>query len=224
MSITRAMILAAGRGERMRPLTDQLPKALLEVRGKPLIVYHLEKLSRLGLTEVVINLAWLGQLIRERLQDGSQWNLKIRYSDEAGSALETGGGIFRALPWLGADPFLIVNADVYTDFDFGSLCIASEAWAHLVMVPNPAERPRGDFSFRDGPDRAGVLVDQPDLPRYTYSGIGLYRRELFDGCAAGKFPLLPLYRQAIAAQRLHGQIYSGPWSDVGTVDRFAALQ
>jgi MurNAc alpha-1-phosphate uridylyltransferase len=212
------MVLAAGRGERMRPLTDQLPKPLLTVRGKPLIVYHLEKLSRLGVQEVVINLAWLGDLIREALKDGSQWNLRIRYSDEGGQALETGGGIFHALPWLGAEPFIVVNADVFSDFDFGALQIAPDALAHLVLVPNPPQHPQGDFVLQ------GARVRTEGGPRWTYSGFGLFRPELFAGCAAGKFPLLPLFQRAIAAERLHAQVHAGLWSDVGTVERLAALQ
>jgi N-acetyl-alpha-D-muramate 1-phosphate uridylyltransferase len=219
VSVSHAMILAAGRGERMRPLTDTVPKPLLEVRGKPLIFYHLEKLSRLGLSDVVINLAWLGDLIRDRIKDGAQWSLRVRYSDEGGEALETGGGIFKALPWLGCDPFLVLNADVYTDFDYSTLRIESQAWAHLVMVPNPRQGPRGDFSLRDG-----LIQDEPHAQRWTYSGIGLYRPQLFDGCTSGKFPLLPLLRRAIAAQHLYGELYSGIWNDVGTLDRLAALQ
>jgi MurNAc alpha-1-phosphate uridylyltransferase len=212
------MVLAAGRGERMRPLTDQLPKPLLTVRGKPLIVYHLEKLSRLGVQEVVINLAWLGNLIREALKDGSQWNLRIRYSDEGGQALETGGGIFHALPWLGAEPFLLVNADIFSDFDFGVLQIAPDALAHLVLVPNPPQHPMGDFALD-----CGRVLAQGD-PRWTYGCIGLIRPELFEGCAAGRFPLRPLLERAIAAGRLHGQVYHGLWNDVGTAERLAALQ
>jgi MurNAc alpha-1-phosphate uridylyltransferase len=218
VSIARAMVLAAGRGERMRPLTDSVPKPLLEVRGKPLIVYHLEKLARLGVQQVVINLAWLGERIRAALGDGARWNLAIQYSDEAGMALETGGGIFQALPWLGSEPFLVVNADVYTDFDFGALRIAPDALAQLVLVANPVQHPNGDFSLVDG------RVSEHDGARYTYSGIGLYRAELFAGCSAGRFPLLPLLRRAMDARRLHGQLHSGAWSDVGSVERLAALQ
>jgi MurNAc alpha-1-phosphate uridylyltransferase len=213
------MILAAGRGERMRPLTDQTPKPLLEVRGKPLIVHHLEKLSGLGLTEVVVNVSWLGNVIRARLGDGARWNLRIRYSDESSEALETGGGIFKALPWLGPDPFLIVNGDVFTDYDFGMLRIAPEAWAHLVLVPNPPQGLQGDFSLRDG-----FVQEEQGTPRWTYSGIGLYRPALFHDCVAGRFKLLPLFRQAIAARRLQGEIYAGVWNDVGTIDRLNALQ
>ena len=218
MSALRAMLLAAGRGERMRPLTDTVPKPLLTVRGKPLIVWHLERLSRLGVKQVVINLAWLGGQIRAALGDGARWQLQIHYSDEAAAALETGGGIFQALPLLGPQPFLVVNADVFTDLDFGALRIAPEALAQLVLVANPMHHPHGDFALVNG------LVQQEGGARWTYSGIGLYRPELFAGCSAGKFPLLPLLRRAIAAQRLHGQVFEGAWNDVGSVERLAALQ
>jgi MurNAc alpha-1-phosphate uridylyltransferase len=212
------MVLAAGRGERMRPLTDQVPKPLLTVDNKPLIVYHLEKLSRLGVKQVVINLAWLGGQIRDALGDGARWRLRIHYSDEGEQALETGGGIFQALPLLGPAPFLVVNADVYTEFDFGALQIAPEALAQLVLVANPMHHPRGDFALING------RVQQQGGARWTYSGIGLYRPELFAGCSPGKFPLLPLLRRAIAGGRLHGQVFEGAWSDVGSVERLAALQ
>jgi N-acetyl-alpha-D-muramate 1-phosphate uridylyltransferase len=214
----RAMLLAAGRGDRMRPLTDQLPKPLLPVRGKPLIVYHLERLARAGVHDVVINVAWLGERIRAALGDGAAFGLSIRYSEEGAQALETGGGIFQALPFLGSEPFLVVNADVFTDFDFGALSIAPEAWAHLVLVPNPVQHPQGDFALDDG------RVVETGSTRWTYSGIGLYRAELFDGCQPGRFPLLPLLRRAITAGRLSGEIYRGGWSDVGTVERLEALQ
>jgi N-acetyl-alpha-D-muramate 1-phosphate uridylyltransferase len=212
------MILAAGRGERLRPLTDRLPKALLPVRGKPLIVYHLEKLAQLGVGTVVINLAWLGSSLREALGDGARWGLRIHYSDEAEQALETGGGIFRALPWFGGEPFLVVNADVFTDFDLGALSIAPEALAQLVLVPNPAHHPDGDFALHEG----RVLAQ--GRATLTYAGIGLYRPQLFDGCTSGRFALLPLLQRAIALQRLHGQLYTGAWADVGTAAALAALQ
>ena len=212
------MVLAAGRGERMRPLTDQVPKPLLTVGGKPLIVYHLEKLSRLGVKQVVINLAWLGGQIRAALGDGARWQLQIHYSEEGEQALETGGGIFQALPLLGRQPFLVVNADVYTEFDFGALQIAPQALAQLLLVANPMHHPRGDFALVNG------RVQEQGGARWTYSGIGLYRPELFAGCSAGKFPLLPLLRRAIAGGRLHGQVFDGAWSDVGSVERLAALQ
>jgi N-acetyl-alpha-D-muramate 1-phosphate uridylyltransferase len=216
--VRRAMLLAAGRGERMRPLTDQTPKPLLHVRGKPLIVYHLEQLARDGVREVVINLAWLGARIRAELGDGSTWGLSIRYSDEGARALETGGGIFKALPWLSGEPFLVVNADVYTDFDFATLQIADDAWAQLLLVPNPPHHAEGDFALEQG------RVVAQGTPRWTYAGIGVFRPELFRGCQPGRFALLPLLQRAIAARRLQGEIYSGQWTDVGTAERLAALQ
>jgi MurNAc alpha-1-phosphate uridylyltransferase len=216
--VRRAMLLAAGRGERMRPLTDQTPKPLLTVRGKPLIVYHLEQLARGGVRDVVINLAWLGRQIRAALGDGSSWGMSIRYSDEGARALETGGGIFKALPWLSGEPFLVVNADVYTDFDFATLQIAADAWAQLLLVPNPAHHPEGDFALEQG-----RIVAQ-GTPRYTYAGIGVFRPEVFRGCQPGRFALLPLLQRAIAARRLQGEFYGGQWTDVGTAERLAALQ
>lgn len=216
----RAMILAAGRGERMRPLTDALPKPLLTVRGKPLIVHHLEALARAGVREVVVNLAWLGGNIRDALGDGGAWGVRITYSDEGVKAYETGGGIHRALPLLGDAPFLVVNGDVWTDFDFRQLAIGAAADAHLVLVPNPPQHPQGDFSLD-----AGVVGEsqEPGVPRYTYSGIGLYHPRFFAACEPGRFPLLPLLRRAIAAGRLHGQVYGGLWQDIGTPERLAAL-
>jgi MurNAc alpha-1-phosphate uridylyltransferase len=212
------MVMAAGRGERMRPLTDQTPKPLLTVRGKPLIVYHLEKLSRLGVREVVINLAWLGEQIRAALGSGERWNLRIHYSDEGHEALETGGGIFRALPLLGPEPFLLINADVFSDFDLSALHIAPGASAQLALVANPPQHPEGDFALRDG------LIQQAGTSRWTYSGFGLLRPELFTGCSPGRFPLRPLLDRAIALGKLGGQLHTGVWSDVGTVERLAALQ
>lgn len=212
------MVLAAGRGERMRPLTDQVPKPLLSVRGKPLIVYHLEKLQRLGVKQVVINLAWLGEQVRAALGDGARWGLQILYSDEGQQALETGGGILQALPLLGPQPFLVLNADVFTEFDFSALQLAPEALAQLVLVANPMHHPRGDFALING------RVQEQGGARWTYSGIGLYRPELFAGCSPGKFPLLPLLRRAIAGGRLYGQVFDGVWNDVGSVERLAALQ
>lgn len=220
--ITHAMLLAAGRGERMRPLTDTVPKPLAGVCGKPLIVHHLEKLSRLGVGTVVINLAWLGARLREALGDGAAWGLSIRYSDEGEEALDVGGGIFRALPWLGAAPFLVVSADVYTDLDFATLGMAEEAWAQLLLVPNPAHHPRGDFDLRQ---EHVVEPADPGAPRpWTYAGIGLFRPQLFEGCLPGRFPLMPALRRAMASGRLHGQTFAGQWINVGTIAQLNALQ
>lgn len=211
------MVLAAGRGERLRPLTDHTPKPLLLVRGKPLVAWHLEALARAGVREVVINLAWLGEAIRRLLGSGDQFGLQIRYSEEPAGALEVGGGIFQALPLLGAGPFIVVNGDTYTDLDFAKLAIEPTALAHLVLVPNPGHHPAGDFVLQ------GREVSSGAAPRLTYSGIGIYRPELFARCAAGRFPLLPLLQDAIAARRLSGERYDGPWTDVGSAQRLAAL-
>jgi MurNAc alpha-1-phosphate uridylyltransferase len=214
----KAMVLAAGRGERLRPLTDSVPKPLVAVGGKALIAWHLAALARIGVREVVINLSWLGEQLRAALGDGHGFGLTIHYSEEGPVPLETGGGIFRALPLLGPEPFLVVNGDIWTDFAFGSLALASDALAHLVLVPNPPHHPRGDFGLE--PD--GIVVNR-DSDRFTYCGVGLYRPEFFHGCEPGRFPLLPLLSRAIAARRLHGELYRGRWSDVGSAARLAAL-
>lgn len=217
----RAMILAAGRGERMRPLTDAVPKPLLTVRGKALIAWHLEALARAGIRDVVINLAWHGEQIRATLGDGGAFGLNIGYSDEGEVALETGGGIFNALALLGADPFLVVNGDVWTAYDFSGIRLEEGLDAHLVLVPNPPQHPRGDFTLADG--RVGDDTS-PGAQRYTYSGIGIYRPQFFAGCIPGRFPLLPLLKRAIAAGRLGGELYQGEWQDIGTPERLAALE
>jgi len=214
----KAMVLAAGRGERLRPLTDTVPKPLVEVAGKPLIAWHLAALARAGIREVVVNLSWLGGQLRAALGDGRSFGVAIRYSEEGPVPLETGGGIFRALPLLGAEPFLVVNGDIWTDLPFGSLTLAADALAHLALVPNPPHHPRGDF----GLEPSGMVVDREE-DRVTYCGVGLYRPEFFHGCQPGRFPLLPLLNRAIAARRLHGELYRGRWSDVGTVARLTEL-
>ncbi|HTP39467.1 MAG TPA: nucleotidyltransferase family protein [Steroidobacteraceae bacterium] len=214
----KAMILAAGRGERMRPLTDHTPKPLLVVRGRPLIEWHLLSIARAGIRDVVINLAWLGGQIRAALGDGGRFGLSIRYSDEGATALETGGGIFHALPLLGDAPFLLVNGDTFSNLDLSSLVLEPDALAHLVLVPNPPQHPRGDFALQAG------YVELDGAPRFTYSGIGIFRPGLFAGCVAGRFPLLPLLQRAIAARRLRGHVFAGLWSDVGTVARLQALE
>jgi N-acetyl-alpha-D-muramate 1-phosphate uridylyltransferase len=213
------MVLAAGRGERMRPLTDREPKPLLRVGGKRLIEYHLERLAAAGFREVVINTAWLGDMIEATLGGGRQFGLAITYSHERPDALETGGGIFRALPLLGSAPFLLVNGDVWTDIDFAALRRnpPQGALAHLVLVRNPPQHPRGDFLLGDG------HLSEGEGPRHTYSGIGIYTPELFAGCEPGKFPLLPLLRGAIAARALTGELHTGRWFDIGTVERLRSL-
>lgn len=212
------MLLAAGRGERLRPITDTLPKPLAQVAGKALIVYHLEALARANVREVVINLSWLGEQIRAALGDGSRYGVQITYSEEGPVPLEAGGGIHRALPLLGAGPFLVVNSDVWTDMDFSRVLTLDEsADARLMLAPNPPHHPRGDFGLQ------GDFVVERQTDRFTYTGVGIYRPELFQGCAPGKFPLLPLLQRAIAARRLRGEVYRGEWLDIGSPDRLAAL-
>jgi MurNAc alpha-1-phosphate uridylyltransferase len=215
----KAMIIAAGRGVRMRPLTDTTPKPLLPLGGKPLIVWQLEKLARAGFAEVVINHAHLGQLIEAALGDGSRFGLSIRYSAE-GVALETAGGIAQALPLLGAEPFLAINADIYSDYDFSALTglQLDDRLAHLVLVDNPPQHPRGDFALEAGQVREGAG------PMLTFSGIGVYAPHLFSGIPAdAKVPLAPLLRKAMAAGRVSGEHYRGRWHDIGTAERLAAL-
>jgi len=217
----KALVLAAGRGERMRPLTDALPKPLLPVAGRPLIAYHLEALARAGIRDVVVNLSWLGERLRAALGDGGRYGVRILYSEEGAEALETGGGIFNALPKLGPGPFLVVNGDTWTDFDFRRLTLEHDvdagAVARLVLVPNPAHHPEGDFAL-DG----DVIVERATADA-TFSGIGLYRPELFNGCEPGKFPLAPLLKRAIAQGLVRGELYRGEWWDVGSPARLHAL-
>ena len=213
------MILAAGRGERMRPLTDHTPKPLLQAGGKPLIVHHIERLAAVGLRDIVINHAHLGEQIEAALEDGSAFGVRIRYSPE-GKALETGGGIFRALSLLGPGPFLVINGDVWTDIDLSGIGLAAGDLAHLVLVDNPPHHPKGDFSLRDG----RVHVDGQDgTPRLTFSGIGIYRPDLFAGCTPGAFPLAPLLRSAMARGLVGGTHHRGTWIDIGTPQRLTEL-
>jgi MurNAc alpha-1-phosphate uridylyltransferase len=212
------MVLAAGRGERMRPITDTVPKPLVEIAGKPLIVYHLEALARAAVRDVVINLSWLGERIRAALGDGSRYGVRIRYSDEGPVALETGGGIHRALALLGPDPFLLVNGDIWTDMKFGELpALADGADALIVLAPNPPHHPRGDFGLE------GDRVIERETDRLTYTGVGIYRAALFAGCSPGAFPLLPLLKRAMGARRLRGTVHQGEWFDIGSPERLAWL-
>jgi MurNAc alpha-1-phosphate uridylyltransferase len=218
------MILAAGRGERMRPLTDHCPKPLLEAGGKPLIVYHIERLARAGITELVINHAHLGHMLEAALGDGRAFGVTIRWSPEPAGALETAGGIRQALPLLGAAPFLVINGDIHCTADFAALAAtgnklaATGDLAHLLLVANPAHHPAGDFALADG------RVNSESAPRLTFSGIGLYHPALFARLAAGvPAPLAPLLREAMAAGRVSGEHYHGAWDDIGTPARLAAL-
>jgi MurNAc alpha-1-phosphate uridylyltransferase len=214
----KVMILAAGRGERMRPLTDILPKPLLTVGGKPIIVHLIERLARAGLRELVINHSHLGMRIVEHLGDGRRYGAHIVYSEEAGGGLETGGGIFQALPLIDSDPFAVVNGDIWTDYPFERLPRRLAGLAHLVLVNNPAHHPAGDFVL------TGNRVAAEGGPRLTFSGIGVYRHELFAGCRPGKFQLAPLLRAAMAKNAVTGEHYPGLWHDIGTPERLAALE
>jgi MurNAc alpha-1-phosphate uridylyltransferase len=213
-----AMILAAGRGERLKPLTDTTPKALIEVRGQSLLEHHLEKLRVAGIKDVVINLGWLGEKIVDRVGSGSAFGLNIVFSPEGDNVLETGGGIHNALPLLGGDPFLVVNADIYTEMPIPKRSLDDQAMAHLVLVPTPAYRDHGDFDLDDGTVRNGAT------PTLTYSGVAQYRPEFFAACEAGRFSVVPMLRKAADVGQLEGSLYEGFWADVGTADRLAALQ
>ncbi|ATE70994.1 N-acetylmuramate alpha-1-phosphate uridylyltransferase MurU [Lysobacter capsici] len=231
----RALIFAAGLGERMRPLTLHTPKPLLAVGGKRLIEWHLEKLAAIGVSEVIVNTSWLAPQFADTLGDGARWGLRLRYSYEGTTPLETGGGLLNALPLLldGADPnapFLVANGDIWTDYDFAALPREFDGDAYLVLVDNPSQHPRGDFQLDDG-----GLLHNDGPSRLTYSGIGLYRANLFDGWrdvlgdAPGtqlqppRFSTVPLLRAAAARGRLHGEHHRGRWTDVGTPERLQQL-
>lgn len=214
----KAMILAAGRGERMRPLTDTLPKPLVEVRGKPLIVWHVEKLAACGFKEIVINIAHLGYKIPQYLGDGSSWHVEIKYSDEQNEgALESAGGIIKALPLLGDEPFLVVNGDVFCDYDFDANFDLGEKLAHLILVPNPEHNPHGDFGL-DG----SLVLNEADT-KYTFSGIGYYTPKFFATMKYGKSALAPLLREACDKKRVNGALYHGIWHDIGTLQRLELI-
>ncbi len=219
----KAMILAAGLGKRMRPLTDKTPKPLLRVGGKPLIVYHLEKLRALGIGEVVINVSYLGEKIVKALGDGDEWNLQIQYSIED-EPLETGGAILQALPRLGDEPFLLINGDVWTDYQFAQLTqspLMDSSLARLILVPNPGHNTQGDFSLFEGRLLHNTQVDAG----YTFSGLSLMHPDLI-GCYSERrqtFPLREAFDDAIAHDRLEGELYQGQWWDIGTPERLAEL-
>ena len=214
----KAMILSAGLGTRMRPLTDHTPKPLLKVGGKPLIVWHIEKLAAAGFQDIIINLAWLGWQIPEALGDGARWGIRLHYSDEQQEgALETAGGIIKALPLLGTEPFLVLNGDVWCDYQPSQWTLATHQLAHLILVPNPAHHPQGDFALVE------QQVYSTGEPRFTFSGIGYYRPELFAGLAYGKRPLAPLLRAAMSRYQVSGELFTGDWRDIGTPERLQKL-
>lgn len=213
----RAMILAAGRGERMRPLTEHTPKPLLRAGGRALIEHHLVRLAQAGFRDVVVNHAHLGAQVPAALGDGGAYGLRIHYSDEGDEPLETGGGIFKALPLLGQGPFLVVNGDVWCDHPLAAHALAAADLAHLVLVDNPEHHSSGDFALTNG------RVANAGAARLTFSGIGIYRPELFRDCAPGKFPLAPLLRAAAEAGQVSGEHYRGRWRDIGTPARLAEL-
>lgn len=214
----KAMILAAGRGERMRPLTDHTPKPLLPVAGQPLIAHTIRQLVAAGFNDIVVNHAHLGQQIEQTLGDGSEFDARLRYSPEGAQALETAGGIINALPLLGDGVFLVVNGDVATDFPYADLLTRTVDLAYLILVDNPEHHPQGDFAFNPG----GLVVEGGDR-LLTFSGIGLYRREMFDGIPPGIRKLGPILRRAMAEGRVSGEKHSGFWLDVGTPERLQQL-
>jgi MurNAc alpha-1-phosphate uridylyltransferase len=222
-----ALIFAAGKGERMRPLTEHTPKPLLKVGGKALIEWHIEKLAALGCRTIVINTSWLAECFEPALGDGSRWNLKLVYSYEGPEPLETGGGMAMALNHLGAGPFIAVNGDVFCSCDFGNLPRNPEGLAHLVMVDNPEHNPSGDFALG-----ADGMLHSEGPQRLTFSGIGVYRPELLlqcqsewaqPGIAHPRFKLAPILRKAMLARQVTGERFNGPWTDVGTPERLAEL-
>ncbi len=214
----RAMILAAGRGERLRPLTDSLPKPLVEVGGKPLIEHHLQALAEAGFREIVINQNHLGNMLRSALGDGERWDINIHWSNEQPEALETGGGIHQALPLLGSSPFLVVNGDIWTDYPYSRLRAIKCDWAHLVMIPNPVHNLGGDFTLLN----ARIRNEGGD--KLTFSGIGVYHPRLFDDCTPGKFSVVPLLHSTMENHLVTGELYKGGWEDIGTLERLEAVR
>ena len=214
----KAMILAAGRGERMRPLTDHTPKPLLKAAGKPLIEYTIAALVKAGITDIIINLAHLGAQIQSYLGDGSQYQANINYSDEGETGLETAGGIKKALPLLGDAPFLVINGDISCDFPLQNLVNKKIDLAHLILVKNPVHHPTGDFALNG----QSTLATE-GKPKYTYSGIGLYHPDLFANIGHGKSALAPLLKTAMQAKRITGELHHGFWMDIGTPERLEEL-
>ena len=212
-----AMILAAGRGERLRPVTDSVPKSLVEINGQALLERHLRLLAEGGVETVVINLGWLGDQITERIGSGADFGLNVVYSQEGDNILETGGGIHRALPALGSDPFLVINADIYTDMPLPDVRLGDDDIVHLVCVPVPQDKANGDFAIEDG------RIRNEGEAMYTFSGVSIYRPEFFADCSPGRFSVVPMLRAGADADRISGSIYSGLWKDVGTPESLAEL-
>ncbi len=215
----RAMILAAGRGERMRPLTDSLPKPLFEIGPCSLLEHHIHNLKKSGVNNIVINTGWLGQKILDQLGNGEKLGVNIKYSVEGYPALETAGGIINALPLLGTKPFIVVNGDIFCDFDFSILKIEPSTLAHLILVPNPSQHNKGDFSLSDGMVRIANSGTT-----YTFSGIALYKTEFFSQLDKNRLALRPVFDKAISAGYVGGQVYKGLWHDIGTPERLKMLQ
>lgn len=215
-----AFILAAGRGERLRPLTDSVPKPLVEIGGRSLIEHHLDSLSTAGIRRVIINLSWLGKMIREKIGNGDRFGLEIIYSDEGPQALETAGGIHHALPLLKSSEFLLVNGDILTDFSFTSLQIPDNCEACLVMTRNPPHHPEGDFALQGH----RLIAARPGHSTYTYSGIGRYKKSLFEGQSGGYKRLRPLLDQLIANNQLAGVLHHGNWYDIGSHEQLATAR
>jgi MurNAc alpha-1-phosphate uridylyltransferase len=216
------MILAAGRGNRLRPLTDSIPKPLVPLCGKPLIEYHIEKLVAAGVEEIVINHAWLGAQIEQTLGSGERWGITIHYSPEPEGGLETAGGIINALPLLGEEPFLVINGDVFTEFDFVELIHQARSFsavqlAHLVLVPSPEFNAKGDF----GLDVSGQIREQGE---YTFAGLSVLHPDLFKGMKVDFIKLAPILRDAMNAHLVTGQLYEGLWSDIGTLERLEEME
>ena len=219
----RAMILAAGRGERLRPLTDTTPKPLLQVGDQSLIGRHLEKLALAGFREVVINLAHQGDMIRDALGNGSNWGLNIHYSQEPSGALDTGGGIGHALPLLGESPFAVINGDVFTQYPIARLRAVKCSHAHLVLVPNPAHNLKGDFGLQGG----HVFAQKQPInehPRFTFSGISVYHPRFFDSAPDGRYSVVPMLTAAMDQKRVTGEVFRGEWHDIGTLERLETLR
>lgn len=215
----QALILAAGKGERMRPLTLVKPKPLLEVCGTTLIEHHILNLKKAGFTDIVINISWLAQQIMNKLGSGNQYGVKIRYSFEGDEPLETGGGMYKALSLLDKEPFLVVNGDIKTDIDFTCIKAIPNMLAHLVMVSNPSHNPNGDFSL----DEKQLLSFVDSSKKQTYSGIGIYNPKLFEHSQPGKFSVVPLLKEAMSQKMVSGQFYKGQWDDIGTIERLTQI-